>query len=91
MASERIGDSQERIDKCLNCDKYRCTNCYDMRKSKGVYGRVSETAFMEMYQSGYTDSEMAKELNLSYTTIRSYRIRRGLEANRKGEEPCKVN
>lgn len=93
MAKERSGDTQEQIDKCLNCTEFKCTNCYDNRnqkKLKGVYQKINERDFMEMYQSGYADAEIAQEMGVVPNTVWAYRRRRGLAPNRKRGKSCKT-
>ena len=94
MAERRIGDTQEQIDKCLTCTEFKCTNCYNNRnqkKLKGVYQKLNERDFMEMYESGYSDTEIARETGVAPGTVCAYRKRRGLAPNRKRGGQCKTN
>ena len=94
MAKDMCGDTKEMIDKCLHCEEYKCTNCYDNRntyKAKGAYRKLSERDFTEMYMSGYSDAEIARETGVETSTVWAYRKRRGLAPNRKRGRQCRTN
>ena len=100
MAKERTGDTQEQIDKCLTCDKFKCVNCYETKRraecSKSRAGGsgnyiISEDVFCEMYQSGRTDREMADAFGVSRDAVARFRRRRNLKPNEGGRNECKTN
>lgn len=92
MAERRIGDTQEQIDRCLTCDKSVCINCYENQKRREtkMCRKINEIDFMEMYESGYTDTEIAQELGAHASSVWQYRKRRGLESNGKRGKSCKT-
>lgn len=52
--------------------------------------KINEIDFMEMYESGYTDTEIAQELGAHASSVWQYRKRRGLESNGKRGKSCKT-
>ena len=51
---------------------------------------IAKGDFMEMYESGYTDTEIAQELGAHASSVWQYRKRRGLESNGKRGKSCKT-
>lgn len=73
-------DSQELIDQCLSCTRYRCVNCID-QPPEARKAKISEDLFYKLYDMGLSDGEIAEELKVRSSSVRAYRIRRELPRN----------
>lgn len=55
-----------------------------MKKQEGIFGSIRMNKqkyideFLRLYRQGLNDSQIAKELGISYTTPRSWRLKMGL-------------
>lgn len=84
---KKIRDTAEQIDKCLNCDKPKCSNCID---NPAPIRDKKEAAFMKLYNLGYGDGEIAAIMGSTRRTITQYRYRRKLEPNKGSNDTVLV-
>lgn len=78
-------DTPEQINKCLNCAKPECDDCARRCvEGEPVYAHtlpVDHEYFMELYEAGLSDTEMAKAMNRTRGTIAYHRASHGLKPN----------
>lgn len=78
-------DPPELIQKCLNCNRPKCTNCLGISGSQYILSDDSELQkrcdrLTELHGLGYNDREIASIMGLSKTTIYNCRAALGLVA-----------
>lgn len=78
-------DPPELIEKCLNCTKPKCINCLGISGSQYILSDDIELRkrcdrLTELHELGYFDSEIARIMGLSKTTVYNCRVALGLEA-----------
>lgn len=79
MSRGWVNDSPEKIDKCLNCERTFCNNC--LGASDGIK-RINREEFMQLYNAGYNDQQIAKMLCSKVKTVTSYRQSLRLKVNK---------
>lgn len=63
------GESQEKINRCLNCPKACCNNCF----GNSPVRENREDRFMEMMRTKYTKEQICRELKISRATYFRYK------------------
>lgn len=79
MSREWVNDSPEKIDKCLNCKRVFCNNCLG---AGGKKVRIKREEFMQLYNAGYSDQQIAKMLCSKVKTVTAYRRALRLKVNK---------
>ena len=75
---------KESVRKCLECTKPKCDNC--VTKKTRTTNRITEAAFLELYNQGYSDAQIAEALDVPKVNVGPYRWRRGLKPNKGKRE-----
>lgn len=96
-----MGDSQDQIDKCLNCWREECINC--LSKSTRLQEELPpepgeevepiplDDQILELYRLGMNDCEIARVFDKSATHIRNVRKKYDLPPNASGGRPTVLN
>lgn len=69
-------DTPEMIQKCLNCDKPECYNCYalaDGEEPLWVRNARKKEKIKGLVELGWTDQQIAVALGFHYSTVQKYR------------------
>lgn len=90
------GKNIKEIQKALNLK--RTTRIYDSLKRSGLYddfmskykktthiSNINESEFLDLYNLGYTNSQLSEYFQVSISTIQKYRKTRNLPVNRKSK------
>lgn len=94
-----IGDSQEQIDKCLNCWRAECINC--LGKSQALQDeqplteeeqkQTLEDDVLQLWKAGMNDTQIGKIVDRSSSNIGDIRKKLGLPCNAKNGRQFKFN
>ena len=71
---------KESVRKCLECTKPKCDNC--VTRKKNATNRIAEAEFLELYNLGYSDAQIAEALDVPKVNVGPYRWRKGLKPNK---------
>jgi hypothetical protein len=69
-------DTPEMIQKCLNCDKPECCNCYgtkDGDEPVALKRARKKEKIKGLVELGWTDRRIADFLGFHYSTVQKYR------------------
>lgn len=65
-------DTQEEINKCLQCGKQECTNCLyyiEAAKSKSELLKERNEDIMAMFHFGFNGAQIARSMNIDQSTV----------------------
>ena len=87
-------DSPECIKQCLSCKRLRCTNC--MREGgpglSQKQDKIDPEKFIELWECGWNDVEIAKYFGVTKAIVRYYRSRLELPSKQitgRGKKKCR--
>ena len=79
---------KESVRKCLECTKPKCDNC--VTRKKNATNRIAEAEFLELYNLGYSDAQIAEALDVPKVNVGPYRWRKGLKPNKAINKAIKI-
>lgn len=84
MKREHGSDSPQVIAVCLSCERSFCPGECGRTRTATLRRRSweREQEFLDLYQQGLSDPQIAAAMGLAVTTVYTHRMRRDLPANR---------
>ena len=76
-------DSKENIDKCLKCNRPRCTNCMARKGLSLARDKIDPDKFLELYKVGWTYPAIGRYFDVSRSVVSNYCKTMGLVGRRK--------
>ena len=73
---DRKADTPEMIEKCLNCPRSECNNCYAPRPKESKHPNLSEEQadlVKRCLEAGCSDPQTARIVGLGTSTVNKYR------------------